>query len=144
MEKESKKIWSSFDTFDRGLENEDIYQAIFEGLCNIELNGTIVVLKHSLFWNRREFSISIQGSDAQNLFLRALDDQEWSIEDGNLVGRLFHHDGTNRYIFRIFQGDVDDCFEALDEIDWDGDSDDIETKILSMTDSAAGIIESVL
>lgn len=144
MEKESKKIWSSFDTFDRGPENEDIYQAIFEGLCNIELNGTIVVLKHSRFWNRSEFSLSTQGSDAQNLFLRAFDDQEWSIEDGNLVGRFFHHDGTNRYIFRIFPGDVDDCFESLDKIDWDGDSDDIETEILSMTDSAAGIIESVL
>lgn len=144
MEKESKKIWSSFDTFDRGTENEDVYQAIFEELCNIELNGTIVVLKHSQFWNRSEFSLSTQGSDAQNLFLRALDDQEWSIEDGNLVGRFFHHDGTNRYIFRIFPGDVDDCFESLDKIDWDGDSDDIETEILSMTDSAAGIIESVL
>lgn len=144
MEKESKKIWSSFDTFDRGTENEDVYQAIFEELCNIELNGTIVVLKHSQFWNRSEFSLSTQGSDAQNLFLRALDDQEWSIEDGNLVGRFFHHDGTNRYIFRIFPGDVDDCFEALDEIDWDANSDDIETAILSMTDSAAGIIESVL
>lgn len=144
MEKKTKKIWSSFDTFDKGPANEDIYQAIFEGLCNIELNGTIVVLKHSRFWHRSEFSLSTQGSDAQNLFLRALDDQEWSIEDGNLVGRFFHHDGANRYIFRIFPGDVDDCFEALDEIDWDANSDDIEAKILSMTDSAAGIIESVL
>ena len=144
MEKESKKNRSSFDTFDRGTENKDVYQAIFEELCNIELNGTIVVLKHSQFWNRSEFSLSTQGSDAQNLFLRALDDQEWSIEDGNLVGRFFHHDGTNRYIFRIFPGDVDDYFESMDKIDWDGDSDDIETEILSMTDSAAGIIESVL
>ena len=50
MEKESKKIWSSFDTFDEGPDNE--------GLCNIELNGTIVVLKHSRFWNRSEFSLS--------------------------------------------------------------------------------------
>ena len=144
MEKESKKIWTSFDTFDEGPDNDDVYQAIFEGLCNIELNGTIVVLKHSRFWNRSEFSLSIQGSDAQNLFLRALDNQEWTIEDGNLVGRFFHHDGTNRYVFRIFRGDVDNCFEALDEIDWDNASDDIEAQILSMTDSAAGIIESVL
>ena len=71
MEKKTKKFWSSFDTFDKGPDNEDVYQAIFEGLCNIELNGTIVVLKRSALAFGTEVNSVFQFREARHRIYQA-------------------------------------------------------------------------
>lgn len=151
MEKKDRTvIWTSeledwpeceADVFEADALKEEEYQDLLD-VFNGHLNGTIVVLKHTQFWNGIEFSVSVQGSLATNLFYRVLDSQEWVIEDNDLVAYFGHHDGTNRYIYRIFRGDEHDCEVILKDLfdTYHGEEEEIEKEILDETESLADVV----
>lgn len=82
---------------------------------NKQVDGIIVAFADIGLWNGRRQGYKILGSTINDIFRISEDDNEWYGDGFNIRGRLTHHDGTHRVLYRVAK-DRDDAERIADQI----------------------------
>lgn len=74
-------------------------------------------------WNGTAYGYKILDK-LEDVFYSDCDDIEWSLEDDDLVAYGSHHDGNNKYLYRVITCDNDELDELIDLIYNSGSDED--------------------
>lgn len=119
MKEENKKVIMDTDWF---LEDSswDIFYEFLEQF-NIQLSQEIVVIADLGFWDGRATGYKVVDSGNIKDCFRSEYDGVWYIdENGDLRADVYHHDGTNYYLYRelksdLYVDDIEDFYELIVE-----------------------------
>lgn len=79
--------------------------------------GVIVVIADLGLWNGRRsgYKVINSGCISDILYDENCDYCDWYADDEDIRFTGHHHDGTNHYLYRVFDGDPDDLYDMTEE-----------------------------
>ena len=100
-------IWSNWDTEADDPDRLTEYLEDERANLDIKLDGMIVVIADLGLWNCRRFGYKIISSgNIKDCLYDDCDYITWYCDDYNFRAVATHHDGINRYLYRVFRDNV--------------------------------------
>ena len=82
---------------------------------NVEVDGVIVAFANLGFWNGRVNGAKIFGNNVKNILKSFNDYNEWYCDQYNVRCTSVHHDGRNKYLYRVAKN-VEQAERIVDKI----------------------------
>jgi hypothetical protein len=104
------ELWRAMvDTNDLYLEDERRNLAVPVG-------GSLVILADLGLWNGRRFGFKvIPDATAADILYSNCDYCRWYVDEEDVRFTGHHHDGTNHYLYRVYEGDPADLYDMTQE-----------------------------
>lgn len=110
-------------TYERYLEDCDLY--LEDERCNLdkEVDGVIVAFADLGLWNGRTAGARIEGTNVKDILHSNCDYLDWYCDRYNVRCSASHHDGTNYYLYRVAK-DMEQARRLVNKIAYEGMTED--------------------
>ena len=90
---------------------------------NVQTKNKLIICASLGLWHGRVNGVGkiLDTTNIADLLSADYDDVDWYCDDKDFKGRMYHHDGTNHYIYRELKDDVDEdeIFHLMYEREFD-------------------------